>query len=371
LAAPNCWLEFDGSNDYAEVADHADLNLAGSDYTIEYWVNTATESHGAWVSKRATGRSGYTLSSHVPQPANASNGCCGGGGGMYFNLTYSGHDYWDDSASLSEGWHHVALTHDTSERTSTLWMDGNILGTSSSFESMGASSQTLWFGREHVNTTEFSQGKLSGVQLSNTILYDEAFTPFWPLSAGSSSVALWTMDEATAASLNSNDGDHNGSIYGATWGGDCSSDVHEEEACGETSTLHSTFTGSSGKKYYYCQDDGINYTDARSACEEDGHYLVSLETEAYQDELMSALPSYADRYWIGLSEGWSFCNGDGIYCWYPWSESYAHSSLGYTNWAPSEPSVARGRAWLETSSGQWFSDGDSPLLEGFICQEPS
>ena len=138
---------------------------------------------------------------------------------MYFNSGSA--DTWSGDTTLSAGWHHVAVTRSASSSTSTFWLDGAFLGSSTVFGGFGSNDQTLWFAREHVNTGEFSRGALGGVHLADAILYTDAFRPTWPLRASGSTQALWDMTTDTGSSLVDDSGTRTGVISGASWGGSC------------------------------------------------------------------------------------------------------------------------------------------------------
>jgi hypothetical protein len=217
---PECTsLEFDGSGDYVEVAHNSDLSFAGSDYTFEWWVLLDGAAGGPVLSKRGSGSgSGYNLATYVDSLI-ASNGCCGGGNSMYFNtVEYPSYDV--DAAS---GWHHVALTHDAQNTVSTYWLDGIAVGDSTTFSSLGANTQSLWFGRERVNTGVYSELTLGGIQVADAVLYSAPFTPVWPLVSNANTVSLWTMEEGGGSTLSdSSSNAYDGTIHGsASWSTSC------------------------------------------------------------------------------------------------------------------------------------------------------
>ncbi len=84
---------FDGVDDYVEVPDAPELDMAGTDYTVEWWAYfTGLTMHSDLISKRGAGHpSGYSFGSS-DLSVQASNGCCSGGGAMYFNEF--DHDWW-------------------------------------------------------------------------------------------------------------------------------------------------------------------------------------------------------------------------------------------------------------------------------------
>jgi hypothetical protein len=217
---PECTsLEFDGSGDYVEVAHNSDLSFAGSDYTFEWWVLLDGAAGGPVLSKRGSGSgSGYNLATYVDSLI-ASNGCCSGGNSMYFNtVEYPSYDV--DAAS---GWHHVALTHDAQNTVSTYWLDGIAVGDSTTFSSLGANTQSLWFGRERVNTGVYSELTLGGIQVADAVLYSAPFTPVWPLVSNANTVSLWTMEEGGGSTLSdSSSNAYDGTIHGsASWSTSC------------------------------------------------------------------------------------------------------------------------------------------------------
>ena len=100
-------LSFDGANDFIEVPYNAQLHLANSDYTFEWWVLLDGSNGGSTVSTRSS--SGYNIASRSAGPYTTA-GCCSGGNPMYFNDINS--DWWTPT-NISTGWHHLAVTHDS------------------------------------------------------------------------------------------------------------------------------------------------------------------------------------------------------------------------------------------------------------------
>jgi len=313
-------LSLDGNDDYVEVPHSSDLTLASSDYTIEWWMLLDGAAGGDLISKRGTGsQSGYTVGAG-PTYLMAGNGCCGGGSAMYFNDSTSDFAPTD----LSSGWHHVALTHDTSELESTFWFDGEAVGVSTALLSLGANTQTLWFGREHVNTSEFEEAIFGGVQMSDTVLYTETFVPSWPLTANNDTVALWPMLEGEGSTVFDISGsNHDGTIHGgATWGTSCPGEDLDSDGT---------------PAYEDCDDedpDSPVRTDDRDC---DG--VKDVITAGGLD--LVAVP--AGTFEMGCTAGQSGCQGD---------ESPAHTVT-----------LSRG-FWMgetEITQGQWLTQvGNSP-----------
>src|SRR5882672_8941333 len=118
----------------------------------------------------------------------------------------------------ANNWHHIAGTYNGSQLQ--IYLDGVLDGTYNYSTTIGATTTSLMIGRGHSPyQTQWYNGLIDEVRVSNTVLYTSAFTPASSLTAGSSTKGLWKFDGQTPtdSSGNGNSGTLNG---GATYSTD-------------------------------------------------------------------------------------------------------------------------------------------------------
>lgn len=153
-------LDFDGTDDYIAVPDHADLDSASGNLSISYWGNRTTSGVDGFVWKKGTGN---------------TNGL---GWGDYYNTDTAGWFRCDDgtndiyvSLAITNGsWqlHHQVV--DRSANIST-YLNGATDGAAKSATALGsmANSYDLWFMRSILGTA-YMEGKLQEVRVSTNAL---------------------------------------------------------------------------------------------------------------------------------------------------------------------------------------------------------
>ena len=143
-------LDFDDTNDYVSVADHARLDLTNR-LSISFWVNTdANEADNVVVSKGASYEVGI----------NAD-------GDIYY---WEGTNTNDDGSAriLTGTWHHVTITND--ETTLTYYVDGEQTATDTVNVTIGADNTTvLYIGHDGVGGNYFD-GQIDEVKIFNYVL---------------------------------------------------------------------------------------------------------------------------------------------------------------------------------------------------------
>jgi len=124
LYAQGYAVQFDGTNDYADIDDGITQSLTGS-YTIETWVNMSSVSSWMRIFDFGAGTSTYMFLT-----PRASNGYVrfaittnGGANEQQINTT--------TTFPLNE-WVHVAITYNQSSTTGTLYVNGQVAGTNTS-----------------------------------------------------------------------------------------------------------------------------------------------------------------------------------------------------------------------------------------------
>ena len=165
-------VEFDGTDDYLSIPDHADYELGSNDFTLECWVNSYQTSNdyrnvfGKW---QGSGQFSYMIRSSNDVPAD--------GWVFFYSTTGSpgGHTIVESGVNIHDGqWHHIAVTRTGGKVR--LFTDGNLSKeeniTATIYNSTApvviASDQgDQWFG-----------GKISNVRIVNgTAVYTSAFRP--------------------------------------------------------------------------------------------------------------------------------------------------------------------------------------------------
>jgi len=182
--ALNGALILDGTDGYAEAADHPELDLAGGSFTVEAWVNFQNM-EGVFIKAGAYGlhvESTYSYPSWthcmwIDYPC--LKGCC------------------TSSRYLSLGWHHVALVYDAAAGQARAYYDGTQRCSATCAASN--SDQPLWVGR---GLGGFLEGAVDEMRISNVVRYTGNFTPpTGPFACDGSTRALWHFDEFVGATV--------------------------------------------------------------------------------------------------------------------------------------------------------------------------
>ena len=171
-------VDFDG-NDYLSLASSADFNMGSGDFTLEGWVKWDT------VSGVRVVLNGRGLNSSGG-PVIYSNGT---------NLVFGGGASITASGVLNKGqWYHVAGTKSGS--TSRLFLNGNLVGTSTASYSYSADTPFV-IGNSHAN--EYFDGKVSNARVvKGTAVYTSSFKPpTEPLTNISGTVLLCCNNSST------------------------------------------------------------------------------------------------------------------------------------------------------------------------------
>ncbi len=159
-------LEFDGNNEYVEIEDRDDLDLAGSDFTVAAWLKPAT------FGESSQGR----IVDH--------DGGSSGGGGWTFQLmdnasfVTSGLAYQVNGTSISSSnpnlitldtWQHAAVTYDSG--TLTFYVGGQPRGVRTGAPAVVATSAPIRIGMRATDSDRDFNGSIDEVRV-----YDRALS---------------------------------------------------------------------------------------------------------------------------------------------------------------------------------------------------
>lgn len=159
-------LRFDGTNDYAEIADAPDLQINTS-FTVELWVRrTKLNVKQALVTKDAgASKRNYSI---AMTSANKVEFTWSRTSGSLRTTTST-------TVIADMEWHHIACVYDKAQAQNFIYVDGLLAGS-------GSASSTVYTGPEPVllgtrSSAEWFQGEMDLVRISNGIRYVGPFTP--------------------------------------------------------------------------------------------------------------------------------------------------------------------------------------------------
>jgi hypothetical protein len=165
---PNWSNYFDGASDYLNLGYQPALELTSQNFTIEFWLNQSTTAVGmicgTW---RTSSPSSYVWGVFAS--------------GTAVSLSYSTTGSYQSAndgkvvASISIGvWTHIAIVRNGT--TLTLYKDGVAVSTNTSMTDPVASSQQFWIGG-NAGDSQWLNGYLSNLRITNTVVYTANFTP--------------------------------------------------------------------------------------------------------------------------------------------------------------------------------------------------
>ena len=172
-------VDFDGSGDYLKIAASSDLDLDG-DFTIEAWVNV---DDGGWSGTRRTllaNSTGWATNHAAISLMNSASSGEENAIILYNNtstIAYSG----DVRIEPSDGWTHIAITRDSSNKI-RIFKNGIQAGsTVTNSEEFKFGTGETWVGAITMSTgsaPEVFDGKISNLRvIKGTALYTSAFRP--------------------------------------------------------------------------------------------------------------------------------------------------------------------------------------------------
>lgn len=180
-------LILDGIDDYAEAADHEELDLAGGSFTVEAWVNFRDLLWEEIFIKPGA----YALHIERMYSYPSWRSCMG--------IDYPcGVICCTSSSYLSLGWHHVALVYDAVAGKALAYYDGT--QRCSATCSAHNSDQPLKVGQGF--TGNALEGAIDELRLSSIARYTANFAqPVEPFVCDGSTRALWHFDELEGATV--------------------------------------------------------------------------------------------------------------------------------------------------------------------------
>lgn len=162
---------FDGAGDYVSLADSADLELGGSDFTIEFWMKTTQSLQYACPIGRDTGS------------------FAAGAWAVLLNATAGQIQFWNASYSTSAAllspatapgvnngaWHHVAVVRNGA--AFALYVDGTSRATATWAGSIADMAAGIAIGRDPGYSRDFN-GQLDDLRITKGVArYTANFTP--------------------------------------------------------------------------------------------------------------------------------------------------------------------------------------------------
>lgn len=170
----NCAYNFDGMDDFIQIADHTDLRLSGTDYTISTWVKIDESNNSisnTILSKRSEcDQNGWLF--HLIDDPNDSRP---------LNTVLYETSGCTDPKVISGGtigygnWYNLVLVYNQNNRTGAIFINGFEIGNNLDFPSPNANeSSDLFIGNDNfslVFTTDyFFKGQIDDIRIYNKAL---------------------------------------------------------------------------------------------------------------------------------------------------------------------------------------------------------
>ncbi len=238
------FVSFDGSNDFAEIPAAGALLPAGQNFTAETWVRSCGLTGFIFDARDVATGEGLAISIANPDAIRVQIQGSGGAATAVDTLI---------NAPLSpNGWQHIAFTHNDATGENTLFVSGRSFG---SFTASFSPSGQFALGRNTTSGSDFFDGYLDEMRISNIIRYTAPFNPHGPFTPDAQTLALWHFDEAagTTEFADASGFDRNltprmgagaGSLFSVAGGGDiCSGASTLINASGAISYSWSPATG--------------------------------------------------------------------------------------------------------------------------------
>jgi hypothetical protein len=209
--------DFDGSDDYVEIADSAELRPGDNSWTVAVWAKPENASQNRPIVAKRQNAGTFDQFNLIV----CGNLQCGSSG-RRLSVLYRGDNNYRYSLSdidVADGnWHHFVMVADKSADIVRLYMDGvelSITTSSSGPWPVLNNTDPLQIGGE--NGSKFFNG-----QIDETRIYNRALTPAEVQSLykwAPGPVAHWKFDEGTGTTARDSSGNENhGTIVNSGWG---------------------------------------------------------------------------------------------------------------------------------------------------------
>ena len=183
-------IEFDGASDYLSIPQNADWAFGDGDFTIEYWVNMwNTPSSTQYQHLGQESGADYWRINHNVSRIELQFEV---GGSTQLNFSTSG-----SQITAANVWYHIALVKNGS--TATCYLDGTSVGSSTWSGNMGEVAAPLLIGN-YRNATEWMDGFMDEIRISNTARYTSSFTPSTTAFTDDSNTLLLIHSDTTNGS---------------------------------------------------------------------------------------------------------------------------------------------------------------------------
>jgi len=158
-------LEFNGSSDFVEVADHPDLNFGADDsLTIAAWVkySSATAGTNSWIVGKAGHLPAHYLFGHHETAVGARLKLDDGGTDLKLDAQFTPDDQW----------HHFATVRDKDAGEARVYIDGELAASGPDGTSDTTNDAPLHIGQRG-DGTEFMNGAIDELAIWRIALTDD------------------------------------------------------------------------------------------------------------------------------------------------------------------------------------------------------
>lgn len=205
----NLGCDFDGSDDYVEVTDQANLRISGA-ASFAGWFKTSDPT--ATV-KGLMGKGNFDF--FATDSAFNIMMTEGKITATYLNINYA----VESTTTYNDGqWHHFVSTVDESSQLLKLYLDGQLVGSSAISTASGVNTENLYFGANRTVSNSISPIDITmdEVRVYNRPLSDQEVAQLYSWYAPP--VLWWSFDENTGSAIYDKSGNENtGTITGATF----------------------------------------------------------------------------------------------------------------------------------------------------------
>ena len=241
-------LDFDGSNDYVEVASNGTGTFNNQSYSISAWVNFDTVSADSTVFS-------YDHTAHST-PYYACHLRMSSGGQFVFAWNdSSSYHYISSSTALSANiWYHVVATFTSGSQK--IYVNGSLDGSGTRSDTVTYYAQEVWIGK--ANFSAFMNGSVNNLKYFDSVLTEAQIQQLYtkpetvlPTGVSASNLKLYLpMQEGAGSYIYDGSGNQNhGTISGATW------------ATGESDGYQSSLVRSNTPMIFDGTDDYVEISD--------------------------------------------------------------------------------------------------------------